>query len=115
MKKLIRTFGWSTPPAVALLVVIMLMTAVNATAKVGDTFTQGILKFTVLTEEGDSGTVNMNIQVSNTHRRNYYYTLNIPENCNKSNIRYKIVSISKIVRVYKYNIRPPPTTTFPIL
>ena len=83
------------------------MFTVSATAKVGDTFTQGILKFTVLTEEGDSGTVNMNIQVSATYRRNYYYTLNIPENCNKSNIRYKIVSISKIVRVYKGNIRPP--------
>ena len=97
-----------------MLVMIMLMFTVSATAKVGDTFTQGILKFTVLTEQGDSGTVNMKIQVSATYRRNYYYTLNIPENCNKSNIRYKIVSISKIVRVYKGNIRPP-TTTFPIL
>ena len=106
MKKLIRTFGWSTPPAVALLVVIMLMTAVNATAKVGDTFTKGKLKFTVLTEEGDSGTVNMNIQVRAAYKRYYNYKLNIPENCNKSNIRYKIVSISEIVRVHD-NIRPP--------
>ena len=88
MKKLIRTFGWSTPPAVALLVVIMLMTAVNATAKVGDTFTQDKYKFTVLTENGDSGTVS--VAKANEDIRG---ELNIPEVAVNNNIKYKVTNI----------------------
>ena len=50
------------------------MVTVSATAKVGDTFTQDKYKFTVLTENGDSGTVS--VAKANEDIRG---ELNIPE------------------------------------
>jgi hypothetical protein len=88
MKRLIKIFSWTTPPAITMLVMMMLMVTVSATAKVGDTFTQDKFKFTVLTENGDSGTVS--VAKANEDIRG---ELNIPEVAVNNNIKYKVTNI----------------------
>ena len=75
-------------------------------AKVGDTFTQGILKFTVLTENGNSGTVSVGaagIKLNSSY--NYVsWKWDIPETAKNGNTVYGVTEIADSAFYYCINI-----------
>ena len=70
------------------IICLLMCVANNINAAVGDTFTQGNLKYTVLTESGTTGTVK--VQAVSTSISG---TLSIPEEVTNSSITYKVTSI----------------------
>lgn len=93
MKRLIKIISWTTPPTITMLVMIMLMFTVSATAKVGDTFTQNHLKYRVLTEDTDTGTVSVegtDIQGSYTEKHNLDL---FPKYVSNNGIKYTLTKI----------------------
>ena len=93
MKRLIKIFSWTTPPAITILVMIMLMVTVSAKAKVGDTFTQNHLKYRVLTEDTDTGTVSVegtDIGYSYTEKHNLDL---FPKYVSNNGIKYTLTEI----------------------
>lgn len=71
-----------------MMLIIMLLSVMSLQAKVGDTFTQGNLKFTVLTEDGDKGTVSVGCATQSISGE-----LNIPDKVKNDNFNYVVTSI----------------------
>ncbi|MDD6552140.1 MAG: hypothetical protein PUF37_00935 [Prevotellaceae bacterium] len=74
----------------SVMILMMLATVVPSMAAVGDTFTQGKIKYTVLSESGSTGTVSASKAV-----KFIYGELTIPKKVVNNNISYVVTTIPK--------------------